>query len=180
MRHAAKPPSQAALKALFEARAAAVRACPESARQWRKARVQFAYGLACEVEHEDRRIRVDALAADGGSASGPDPAQLMRASVGASLLQDCRIWAARLDVAIDDAWLEITCEYDVRAQLGVDSSAPLAWSRIRFELTVCSEAPRPDVHRVIDAVQRNNPMLALLSPAITREFAIELRRCVPG
>jgi uncharacterized OsmC-like protein len=176
MAPAAKSPSAVELKALFERKAALLRTQPQSALVQDRARVRLAYGLACEVEHDDRRMRVDAKPDDGGGATGPQPAQLMRASLGACLLMGYRIWAARLEVALDDASLEITCDSDARAELGMDPSAALGWTRLRLDVTLYSDAPAAELQRVIDAAHRTSPMLALLSPAIARELHVELRR----
>jgi uncharacterized OsmC-like protein len=176
MRQPARTQSAAELKAVFERKAAQVRARPETGFARDRARVRLAYGLACDVEHEDRRIRVDAKVGDGGGATGPQPDQLMRASLGACLLMGYRIWAARLDVALDDASLEITCESDARAELGVDPAAPLGWTRLRLDVTLHSDAPEAELQRVVEVAHRTSPMLALLSPAIERELRVAVCR----
>ena len=40
--------------------------------------VRVAYGLACDVELADRRLRVDLPVESGGGATGPSPGQLLR------------------------------------------------------------------------------------------------------
>jgi uncharacterized OsmC-like protein len=175
MRHPART-SAAELKAVFEQKAARVRAQPQTGFLRDHARVRLAYGLACDVEHEDRRMRVDAKLADGGGATGPQPGQLMRASLGACLLMSYRIWAARLDVALDDASLEITCESDARAELGVDPAAPPGWTRVRLDVTLHSDAPEAELQRVVEIAHRTSPMLALLSPSIERALHVAICR----
>jgi uncharacterized OsmC-like protein len=166
--------SPEAIKALFDRKAEAARTDPESARHSASARVHTAYGLACDVEHEDRRMRVDLPASEGGGATGPHPGQLMRSSLGACLAMGYRIWAARLGVAIDDVSLEIACEYDARGQLGVDAAVPVGWKRVRFDVTIHSAAPEADVRHVVETTQRLSPMLALLSSEVVREFRLRI------
>lgn len=180
MRQPARTPSAAELKVVFEQKAARVRAQPHTGIARDYARVHLAYGLACDVEHDDRRMRVDAKVADGGGATGPQPEQLMRAGLGACLLMGYRIWAARLDVALDDASLEITCESDVRAELDVDPAAPLGWTRVCLDVTLYSDAPEAELQRVIEIAHRTSPMLALLSPAIARELRVAVQRSGQG
>jgi uncharacterized OsmC-like protein len=166
------------LKALFDTRAESVRSVPGTALSRGRARVRLAYGVACDVEHEDRTIRVDLPAAEGGGATGPHPGQLMRASLGACLVIGYRIWGARLEVPLDDVFLDIVCEYDVRGQLGVDPAATVGWKRVTFEVVVRSAAPEEDVLRVIDMAHRLSPMLANLSADVERAF--HLRVVLPG
>jgi uncharacterized OsmC-like protein len=166
------------LKALFDIKAESVRSAPGAELSRGAARVRLAYGMACDVEHEDRTIRVDLPAAEGGGATGPHPGQLMRASLGACLVMGYRIWAARLEVPLDDVFLDIGCEYDVRGQLGVDPFARVGWKRVTFEVVVRSAAPEEDVLRVIDTAHRLSPMLANLSSDVERTF--HLRVLSPG
>jgi uncharacterized OsmC-like protein len=162
------------LKALFEAKAEAARRAAPLELSSARARVRLAYGVACDVEHEDRAIRVDLPAAEGGGATGPHPGQLMRASLGACLVMGYRIWAARLDVPLDDICLEISCEYDVRGQLGVDPTAAVGWKRVVVDAVVRSPAKESDVRRVIDTANRLSPMLANLAEDVERVFQVRV------
>ncbi len=140
------------------------------------AHVGRAYGLSCDVQHEDRTLRVDLPRAEGGGATGPHPGQLLRASVGACLVMACTQWAKRLDVAIDDVQLDIACSYDERGQLGIDDSVPVGWQRIELDLAITSTAPAADIERVVDTARRLSPMLQNLSPAIEQVFRLHLIR----
>ena len=140
-------------------------------------RARLAYGLACDIEHEDRSMRADLPAREGGSATGPNPGQLMRASLCASLLMGYRIWAGRLGVALDAARVEITCEFDAppdQAERAAASATPV-WSRFRFDVTLVGPAPELELLRVAEAAHRHSAMLALLSDTVEREFRIQVR-----
>lgn len=167
------------LKVLFETKAHRISsAAPGASTSRGQARVRLAYGMACDVEHEDRTIRVDLPASDGGGATGPHPGQLMRASLGACLVMGYRIWAARLEVPLDDVVLDVVCEYDVRGQLGLDPAVSVGWKRVTFDVVVRSTASEDDVRRVIETAHRLSPMLANLSPDVERVFQVEVRRPV--
>ena len=140
------------------------------------ARERPAYGFACEVEHEDRSMRVDLPASGGGGSSGPDPAQLLRASLGACFVMSCRLWAERLQLPVDDVRLEIVCEYDPSAQLAEDGSPASTWERVRFDATVVSAAAEAEVARLVELAHRHSPMLALLAPRVERAFSLRVVR----
>lgn len=169
------------LKALFETQSESVsRAAPGKSTSRGHARVRLAYGVACDVEHEDRTIRVDLPSADGGGATGPHPGQLLRASLGACLVMGYRIWAARLEVPLDDVVLDLVCEYDVRGQLGLDPAAAIGWKRVTFDVVVRSASPEGDVRRVIETAHRLSPMLANLSSDVERVFHVGVLSPVPA
>jgi uncharacterized OsmC-like protein len=144
-----------------------------------RARVRPAYGLACDVEHEDRSMRVDLPASGGGGSTGPHPAQLLRASLGACFLICCRLWAERLALQVDDVTLEIACEYDPISRLTDEATPPSTWERIRFDVTLVSDAAEADLVRLVDLAHRHSPMLALLAPTVERAFSLRIVRPAP-
>lgn len=158
----------------------ALREAPSRGRRSASARVRCAHGFACDVEHEDRALRVDLPASEGGSASGPHPGQLLRASLGACLLMGYRSWAAVLGVPVDAVSVDIACEYDARGQLGVDPCVPVGWTSVHFDVTVVTSATELAVRRLSDTVHRHSPMLANLSADIRRSFDVRVVRPLGG
>jgi uncharacterized OsmC-like protein len=163
-------------KASFEQKSAALLESPPLAPSTGRARVGVAYGLACEVDLEDRCLRVDLPRAEGGTGSGPHPGQLMRASVGACLVMGYRLWAARLDVELSDVQLELRCEYDERGQLGVAADAAIGWRSIHWVVTLVSDAADAELLRVVETAHRYSPMLANLAREVTRTFELRIER----
>jgi uncharacterized OsmC-like protein len=166
----------ALLKALFERKARAIARRPAFARSVGQARIHLGNGLACDVEHEDRKLLVDQPASEGGGGAGPPPDDLMRASIGASLAMGYRLWGARLGVAIDAVDVEMTCEYDLRGQLGVADDVTAGWQSVRFDVTIASAAPEEDVRHVVDRANRLSPMLANLALGVRRVHRLSIVR----
>jgi uncharacterized OsmC-like protein len=132
----------------------------ESLRNHSRARVRVAYGTACEVEHDDRTIRVDLPPAEGGSSTGPHPAQLMRASLGASVLA-----GVRRACDVDEVSLEIASES------GDDGGA---WARLSVLLEVSGAGPAAELAEAVTRAAEASPMLALLSPAVERTIRVRV------
>lgn len=157
----------AQLKDLYARKASAMARRPVFARSSGQARVRLGPDLLCDVEHPCHSLVADAPPDDGGRGLGPDPGELMAASLGASLAMGYRLWSARLDVAIEGAEIDVLCESDLRGQLGA-GDAPVGWQRLVVSATVFTEAPEASVRRMVDLAERHCPMLANLSPAIER------------
>lgn len=164
------------LKALFDRKARALARRPALGRGTGQARIRLGDGLACDVEHQDRKLLVDQPASEGGGGAGPAPEELMRASIGASLAMGYRLWGARLGVAIGDVELEITCEYDARGQLGVAADVTAGWQSVRFDVTIASDAPAEAVGRVVAIADQHSPMLANLAPSVRRVHHLSIVR----
>jgi uncharacterized OsmC-like protein len=160
----------------FEQRLDALRNRPALAASTGRVQVTAAYGVACDVDLGDRSLRVDLPRDACGTGSGPHPGQLMRASLGACLVMGYELWAARLGVALHGVELELTCEYDERGQLGIEAATPIGWQRIRWSVTLLSDAPEPELMHVVETTHRLSPMLANLSHDIERTFEVRIRR----
>lgn len=174
--HSRPAASDLGLKTRYEREAAALRCEPSRAAHRATAHVRVAYGLACEVEHADRTLRVDLPGDEGGTASGPHPGQLMRASLGACLVMGYRLWAARLGIALDDVSLDIECEYDARGQLGLDADVQVGWQRVRIDVVLYGSAPEAELLRLAEHTHRLSPMLANLSPDVERVFRVRVAK----
>jgi uncharacterized OsmC-like protein len=163
----------AALKDLYERKARALHRRPELARGAGYTRVRLPEaGLACQVEDGDRQVRVDLSPADGGTGTAAGPHDLMRASLGACLAMDYRLWAARLDVPMGTVEIDLTVEFDARGALLADTEIRPGWRRLTCAVTIHSGAPRADVAHVVDVANAHCPVLANLSPAIERTHVL--------
>jgi uncharacterized OsmC-like protein len=166
----------AAIQARYVRRIEELQERPELAQCHGTARVELAYGFACNVDLGDRSLRVDLPRAEGGTGSGPHPEQLMRASLSACLVMGYRAWAVRFGVPLDDVALEFGSEFDERGQLGIDAAAPVGWRRICWRTTFWSTAPLAELERVLETAHRYSPMLANLASGIERAFALRVMR----
>jgi uncharacterized OsmC-like protein len=164
------------IKELLDRRARAMVRRPAFGRGSGQARIRLGEGFTCEVEHEDRTLVADQPPSEGGGGAGPHPDQLMRASLGASLAMGYRTWGARLGVAIESVEVEMTCDYDVRGQLGVSEDVAVGWERVRFDVRVTSAAPEEAVRRVVETADRLSPMLANLASTVRRVHHLTIRR----
>jgi uncharacterized OsmC-like protein len=157
----------AGLKDLYERQRRAMARRPSFARSIAQARVRVRADLCCDVEEGTWMTRVDQPPDEGGKGSAPQPDQMMRAGLAAGLATGYRLWAARLDVAIDDIEVDVLCESDLRGQMGLEGVA-VGWQRIVVDVRIASPAPEADVRRLVETADRLSPVLAILSPAVER------------
>ena len=163
------------LKDLYARKASAMARRPVFARGSGSARVRLGPDLLCDVEHPGHSLLADAPPDDGGQGLGPEPGELMAASLGASLAMGYRLWSARLDVPLGGAEVDVQCEYDLRGQLGA-GDAPVGWQRLIVSVTVTSPAPEAAVRQMVERADRHCPMLANLSPQIERLHRLTIVR----
>ena len=157
----------AGLKDLFERRRRALIRRPSLARAAVGSRVRAVAGGAGRFEERGAALLVDLPADEGGRAEVPDPAQLLRASIGASLALGTLAWAARNGVPVAGVEVEVSCEWDARGALGV-AGIPSRWRRVVLHVQVASAAPERDVWRLVRLAERSSAALGNLSPAVHR------------
>lgn len=167
-----------ALRDLYERMRRAIARRPAFAQGSDRARVRIFADLRCEISDGRWCTFVDQERDHGGAGVDPDPAQLMRASLGGSLAMGYRLWGARLSVDVREVGVEVVCDFDLRGQMGMSHDVPVAWQRVVFDVQIVSAASEADVRRVVDTSDRLNPMLACLSPAIPRLHRLQVFR--PG
>jgi len=167
------------LRTIYEQQTRVLRRHPTLGRVSAQANVRLVAELACEARRANRVTRVDLPADEGGRDSAPTPGDLIRAGLGACLAMGYRIWAARLDVDLQAAEVNVTCELDVRGQLGIADDVPIGWQRLLFDARVTSNAAATDVRNVVECANRLSPMLANLSPAIERVHTLTILRPEP-
>jgi uncharacterized OsmC-like protein len=127
------------------------------------------YGSACDVDLGERALRADLTRERGGSGSGPDPDQLLRASLASSLLISYRDCAVRLGVEVSGARLEL----DIERERG---KRPARWRRIHGRAQLWSTASVAELWRVLELAHAKDAVLASLSPRIARSFELQRRR----
>jgi putative redox protein len=175
-RHAGVAVSDADLRELHAQKLRALGRHPSLGKTSTQANVRLLAGFACEVRGGSRVTHVDLPVSEGGADSAPTPGDLMRASIGACLAMGYRAWAARLGVHFRSVEVDVTCEYDVRGQLGVTRDVPAGWERLVLEVRIVSDAPPADVRRVVEHADHLSPMLANLSPALQRVRTLSIQR----
>jgi uncharacterized OsmC-like protein len=162
------------LKDLFERQARVMAKRPELARSSGHAKIRLQGGLACAVDDTGASRPLELTAAEGAEGSHPSPADLLRASLAASLALGYRQWGARLDVPIAGIEVELHTDDDARGQLVQDSDVAPGWTRIHVVVAILSPAPITDVQRVIDCANRRCLVLATLSREIERVHHLRL------
>jgi len=112
-----------------------------------------------EVLAGEHRLIVDQPPALGGDDSGPNPGDLLRASLAACLVQAYAGHAERLGVDLQG--LEVTVESDVhlRKAFGAESDAPARFIAMRYSAAITTDSPPERVQRLHELVEGINATL---------------------
>ncbi len=122
----------------------------------------------------DWKLQCDVGKDSGGMALAPDPGVFIRAGLGSCLAIGYVLWAARLDVPVDDVQVTVQADYDARGMYGVDESVPPGYGAVRYIVDITSSAPEERVRALIEMADRHSPVLYDVSTAlpVAREVRI--------
>jgi uncharacterized OsmC-like protein len=110
-------------------------------------------GVHCEAEDGRWTIAADASEKSGGTAKGPDPGFIVRASLGTCLAMGYVTWAAHLGVPISNLEIEVQADFDVRGQHDTPGISP-GYSEIRYLVHIESDASAADIERMVETADR--------------------------
>jgi len=137
------------IKTTSDRNAKAVELRPRLGRGTAVTTVRLQEGFSCEVEEGKWRFTVGMSEKSGGIDNGPNPGVIGRGALGSCLALSYAMWAARLDVPIANLEVEVQADYDARGMYGV-GDVPPGYERLRWIVTVGSDAPQDVVMRMLD------------------------------
>jgi uncharacterized OsmC-like protein len=139
------------------------------------ARLDPALGLACEVAEGDWRVTIDLSPNAGGAGLGANPGMLGRGALASCLAIGYALWAAHAGITLDSIHVEVQADYDSGAMFGVGEATP-GYRRVRYTVSVTSEAPEPVVRQVLDQAERHSPYYAVFSRPHALERVLRVER----
>jgi uncharacterized OsmC-like protein len=163
------------VREVLERKVKAVTLRPAVGQNTARTRVRLRLGLACDVEEGSWTFSAGMSEKSGGTNAGPNPGVLGRAALGTCLALGYAMWAARLDVPIDDLTVDVEADYDARGELGVSDEIPPGYLQVRYHVRIASPAPADAVQRLIETADKYSPYRDVFARAhdVRREVTIQ-------
>ncbi len=159
------------LKAVVEATGAVLAADPA------RAAVRFrAAGVGGTGVRSEIRIGAHTMVADeppsvGGAGAAPNPVEIALAGLLSCQVVTYRLWAAKLDIPLDDIAVDVEGDLDVRGLFGLDDAVRPGPGAIRVVVTLSGPASAERYAELTAAVDEHCPVLDLFrnpTPVTTR------------
>jgi uncharacterized OsmC-like protein len=172
--------SASTIKDALERNARVVAARPSVGQGTAVTTVTLDSALACHVEDGPWRFSVGMTEKYGGVNNAPNPGVYGRAALGACLAIGYGMWAERLGISIRSLTVEVRARYDVRGELGVDDAIRPGYTDIVYVVTVDSDAPDAEVHRLLDMADRHSSWLDDLRNPVPVSREVRINRTKPA
>lgn len=136
-------------------------------------RARIEDGVRCVIEEGSWRLAADMPVKAGGDESAPTPGMLGRGALASCLAIGIRLWAARLEIAIDAIEVEVQADFDVRGELGI-GEVPAGYQEVRRVIAIESPASRDTLIGLLDTVERHSPYMDVFSRAQPMQRVLRL------
>lgn len=162
--------TQQSVKQAVENTIATIEKNPDTARIIYRAEVDWQGDVKCasRIRHFEPTL-IDEPAAFGGDDSAPSPADFILTALGSCQEIMYAALAATMDIQLDSIKVKLKGNLDLRGLLGMgeeDGIAP-GFSNIQYEAIIQSPASEAKLKQLVDAVERQCPILDTLTRAIS-------------
>jgi putative redox protein len=151
-----------------------LRSSPEHARITLTATGELLEGVRCAVAARDHRLELDEPPFLGGTDAGPNPVEAVLAALGACQAITYRVWAALLDVRLDEVRFETEGDIDLRGFLGLDEGTRPGLGRVRHRIVLGGPEPEERYRELARAVDLHCPVLDIVGNGVPVERTVEV------
>lgn len=145
---------------------------PEAAQMTFSVGAALTEGLRMDVDIRNHRITVDEPRALGGTDEGPNPVELMLASLTTCQAITYRVWAMKLGIALDSVNVVADGQIDLRGFFGVDENVRPGYSAIQLRVQISGPETEERYRELADTVDRHCPVLDIAGKPVSVSRAL--------
>lgn len=131
--------------------------------------------MRCSAEIRQHLLGVDEPAGLGGTDTGPNPVELVLAALGTCQAITYRIWAALMDIRLDDVRFETEGDLDIAGLLGLREGVRPGFSGIRHRVVLIGPETEERYRELMAAVDEHCPVLDIVANPVPVERTLEVR-----
>lgn len=146
---------------------------PDKAKVTFTSQSQLQEGFHSEVALRDHTVTVDEPAELGGTDKGPNPVELVLASLGSCQEITYRAYAAALGIPLESVSVKLEGDMDLRGFFAVADDVRPGYQAIRGTVELTSSASEEQLQTLREVVNAHCPVLDILSKPVP--VALELR-----
>ena len=162
------------LKELIGETQAKFKANPEAAKATFESRSALQDGFRSEVSIRQHSLTVDEPQSLGGADTGPNPVELILASLGSCQEITYRAYATALGVPLDNVSVTVEGDIDLRGFFAVDDTVRAGYQGIRATVNLESSASEAQLQQLRDVVNAHCPVLDILAKPVPVDLSLNI------
>jgi uncharacterized OsmC-like protein len=155
-------------------------ATPETSQLTTRVNATLREGYVVDVDMRKHQLVVDEPRGVGGTDLGPNPVELLLASLASCQAITYRVWAAKLGIALDHVEVALEGDIDLRGYFGVDDAVRPGYSALRLRVTLDGPETPMRYRRLADAVDGHCPVLDIAGVPVPVERVLVKPPSPPG
>ena len=163
-----------ALKELIAETQAKFAAEPDAAKATFETRSTLQDGLRSNVSIRQHALTVDEPEVLGGNDSGPNPVELILASLGTCQEITYRAYATAMGIPLDNVSVTVEGDIDLRGFFAVDESVRAGYQKIRATVHLESSAGEEQLQQLRDVVNAHCPVLDIVAKPVPVELTLKI------
>jgi uncharacterized OsmC-like protein len=141
-----------------------------------KTEARLEEGTQVTVQAGRHTLTVDEPPSVGGTGAGPNPVQLVLATLASCQAITYRYWAELLGIRLDAVTVRVEGDLDVRGVLGLDPDAPAGPTAVRCIVTVEGPEEAARYEELRRSVDTHCPVLDVFTMPLAVERSLEIGR----
>jgi putative redox protein len=159
--------SQQSVKEAIQETAAAVEADASAGMVKYRATTKWEEDVRCTANVRDfETMTIDEPAAFGGGDSAMSPADVVLVALGTCQEIMYAALASAMDIQLDECTVEVTADLDLKGLMGLDEDVPPGLLAMDYHVHLKSPASDEALKNLIDVVERQCPLLDILTRGI--------------
>ncbi|MDX1641827.1 MAG: OsmC family protein [Balneolaceae bacterium] len=146
------------IKKAFERNRKALKKRPSIGQSTATTKIRVHDGTTCEITASGKKLICDVGTEQGGNDAGPGPGILERGALGSCLAMGYSLWAAHLEIPVDEIEVEVESDFDARGQFGITDDPP-GFKELRYIVTIESPASEDKIRELIAKADSHSPVL---------------------
>lgn len=146
------------IKKAFERNREALEKRPSIGQSTATTKVRVHDGTTCEITASGKKLVCDIGKEQGGNDAGPGPGILERGALGSCLAMGYSLWAAHMEIPIEEIEVEVESEFDARGQFGITEDPP-GFNELRYNVSIQSPASEDEIRKLIEKADAHSPVL---------------------
>ncbi len=131
-------------------------------------------GLRSDVKLRDHRLTVDEPESLGGTDAGPNPVELILASLGSCQEITYKAFAATLGIPIESVSVKLEGDIDLRGFFAVDEGVRPGYQSIKGTVRIVSSASPEALEQLRGIVNTHCPVLDIIKEPVPVELDLEV------
>ncbi len=151
-----------------------IRKKPEISKTFFTSETELVGNVKCRAKVRDFNFDIDEPEALGGDNTAPNPVEYILAALGSCQEILYGAYSSVLGIPLESVKVNVKGTLDLKGLFGLDPDVKPGFGKVSYETYIKSPAEESEIKKLIDTVEKNCPVLDILSRPIPVEGKVKI------